>query len=148
MKREASGKSAGKGLAHRLSVVLPLFAGAMLLALLGYLWVSADPVVWSSRSAEGFETVQDPVVREVEDESSPIGVAREYAFCIPSAERDACLAFYTVHQYAEVYVDGQLIYSLKPAGNLPVKTVGSNWSLIPLRREDAGKEILVRILPA
>ena len=34
MKREASGKSAGKGLAHRLSVVLPLFAGAMLLALL------------------------------------------------------------------------------------------------------------------
>lgn len=148
MKREASGKSAGKGLAHRLSVVLPLFAGAMLLALLGYLWVSADPVVWSSRSAEGFETVQDPVVREVEDESSPIGVAREYAFCIPSAERDACLAFYTVHQYAEVYVGGQLIYSLKPAGNLPVKTVGSNWSLIPLRREDAGKEILVRILPA
>lgn len=62
-------------------------------------------------------------------------------------ERDTYLSFYTVHQYAEVYIDGQLVYSMKPSGKLFTGTIGSNWSMIPLCREDAEKEIRVNIIP-
>ena len=132
----------------KLSVILPAVAGVMLLVLLAFLCVTANFEVQRSRVGEGFSSVSDYVCREVENADAPIGIVKEYTFTInESLEKDTSLAFYTVHQYVEIYIDGQLVYDMKPCGGSFIKTIGSNWMMIPLYREDAGKEICVNIIP-
>ena len=131
-----------------ISVILSAVAGVLLFALLVFLCVSVNFEVQQSRTDDGFSVVSDFVCREAEYADAPIGVIREYTFTINEGlEKDTYLAFYTVHQYAEIYIDGQPVYSMKPSGKLRIRTVGSNWSMIPLYREDAGKEIRVNIIP-
>lgn len=132
----------------KLSVILPAVAGVMLLVLLAFLYMTVNFEVEQSRTGEGFSSVNDYVCREVENVDAPIGIVKEYIFTInESLEKDTSLAFYTVHQYVEVYIDGQLVYDMKPYGGSFIKTIGSNWTMIPLYREDAGKEICVNIIP-
>ena len=132
----------------RLSVILPGVAGVMLFVLLVFLGVTANFEIQQSRTGDGLAAVGEVSCREVENAEAPIGVIKEYTFTIDEGlERDTYLSFYTVHQYAEVYIDGQLVYSMKPSGKLFTKTIGSNWSMVPLCREDAGKEIRVNIIP-
>ena len=120
----------------------------MLLALLAFLFVTENYVVQQSRTDRGFITVSDYECRELERADTPIGIVKEYTFTLgKELEKDTFLAFYTVHQYAEVYLDGQRVYSMKPPVNSLVKTIGSNWTMLPLYREDAGKEIRVDIIP-
>lgn len=132
----------------KLSAILPAVAGVMLLVLLVFLCVTANFEVQQSRTGEGFSSVSDYVCREIENADAPIGIVKEYTFTIDEGlEKDTYLAFYTVHQYAEIYIDGQLLYDMKPCEGSFIKTIGSNWMMIPLYREDAGKEICVNIIP-
>lgn len=132
----------------KISVILTVIAGAMLLALLVFLYVTVNFEVQQSRTDRGFATVSDDACRELERADAPVGIVKEYTFTLSKElEKDTFLAFYTVHQYAEIYIDGQLVYSMKPSGNSLVKTIGSNWTMFPLYREDAGKEIRVDIIP-
>lgn len=132
----------------KISVILSVIAGVMLLALLAFLFVTENYVVQQSRTDRGFITVSDYECRELERADTPIGIVKEYTFTLgKELEKDTFLAFYTVHQYAEVYLDGQRVYSMKPPVNSLVKTIGSNWTMLPLYREDAGKEIRVDIIP-
>lgn len=131
-----------------LSVILPSVAGVMLFVLLVFLGVTANFEIYQSRTGDGLMVVGGNSCREVENANAPIGVIKEYTFTIDKGlERDTYLSFYTVHQYAEVYIEGQLVYSMKPSGKLFTRTIGSNWSMVPLCREDAGKEIRVNIIP-
>lgn len=131
-----------------ISVILPSVAGVMLLALLVFLCSTVNFEVQQSRKNEGFSAVSEYVCCEVENADAPIGVIKEYTFTMNEGlEKDTYLAFYTVHQYVEIYIDGQLVYDMKPYGDSLIKTIGSNWTMIPLYREDAGKEICVNIIP-
>ncbi|MGN0983096.1 MAG: sensor histidine kinase [Candidatus Limivicinus sp.] len=133
----------------KISVILSVIAGGLLLALLAALGVTANFQVWQSREAGGLSTVRDYSCREIENADAPIGIVKEYTFRLDEGlEKDTYLAFYTVHQYAEIHIEGQLVYSMKPAAKAIVKTVGSSWTMIPLYREDAGKEIRVELFPA
>lgn len=135
-------------LLSRLSMILPGVAGIMILALLVFLGVTANFEMRQIRTGAGLAVARDVSCREMENADAPIGIIREYTFTLTEGvERDTYLSFYTVHQYVEVYIDGQLVYSMKPSGKLFAKTVGSNWTMIPLCREDAGKEIRVNIIP-
>lgn len=133
----------------RIAILLSLTAGVVLVALLVALGVTDNADVQQIRADSGFERVENVSCREIEDENAPIGIRKEYTFSLNEIlKNDIHLAFYTVHQYVDVYLDGQEIYSLKPAEkNRISKTVGSNWVMIPLFREDAGKEIRVVITP-
>ena len=133
----------------KLSIVLSIGAGLALMALLVLLCVTDNVEIKRSRKDSGFTRIDDYSCREIRDVDAPIGVRKEYTFSISETlYSDTHLAFYTVHQYVDVYLDGQNIYSLKPSGeNWISKTVGSNWVMIPLYREDIGKEIRVTITP-
>ena len=132
----------------RMSVILTVSAGVMLFGLIVFLGVTVNIEIQQSRTDDGFAAANNYVCREVEKEDAPIGIIKEYTFTLDEDfERDTYLSFYTVHQYVEVYIDGQLVYSMKPSGKLFIKTIGSNWTMIPLYREDAGKEIRVNIIP-
>ena len=132
----------------RMSVILTVSAGVMLFGLIVFLGVTVNIEIQQSRTDDGFVAANNYVCREVENEDAPIGIIKEYTFTLDEDfERDTYLSFYTVHQYVEVYIDGQLVYNMKPSGKLFIKTIGSNWTMIPLYREDAGKEIRVNIIP-
>ena len=132
----------------RLSLILSAAAVIMLLAVLVYLCMTDNFELERSRSNADFTVVRDCKSREVKDADAPVGVHKEYTFTLQDTlETDTCLAFYTVHQYVEIYIDGQCVYQLRPSGKSFIKTIGSNWTMIPLYREDAGKEIRVNIIP-
>lgn len=132
-----------------ISIICSAVAALVLVALLVFLCLIDNVEVQQSRTDSGYTRVSDYSCREVESADAPIGVLKEYTFTINAElNRDTYLAFYTVHQYVDVYLDGQNIYSLKPSKENQIsKTVGSNWTMIPLYREDAGKGIRVEITP-
>lgn len=117
-------------------------------SLLLYLWFTPNVHVWQGRGEEGFSTVENISYTERTDPDSPVGIVREFRFCLDQVAIDTSLIFRFSHQNAAVYLDGELIYTLENAEELSiVRTTGNNWAMIPLYREDAGREILVELTP-
>lgn len=132
-----------------ISMVTSVAAGLVLVGLLIALGRMDNVNVWQGRTEEGYTRILDYTCRDIENGDAPIGIIKEYTFSLcGTLERDTCLAFYTVHQYVDVWLDGELVYSLSRSNdNHITRTVGSNWVMIPLYREDAGKEIRIDITP-
>lgn len=128
---------------------LSVAAGIAVAALLIILCITDDVKISQVRTSRGYVSVEDYVCREIEDSDAPIGVKKEYIFRLAETiHNDMYLSFYTVHQYVKVWLDGKNIFSLEPSGeNRISKTVGSNWVMVPIYREDAGKEIRIEITP-
>ena len=142
-------KIAGNISLSQIATLIFYFVGMALLALWVYFLTVNNIELRQSRQEQDHVRISDYSCREVESKGTPIGVKKQYTFSVNEfLESDTCLAFYTVHQYVDVYMDGQLIYSLQPSANQKIsKTVGSNWVMIPLYREDKGKEICVELTP-
>lgn len=105
--------------------------------------------VESVRGTQDSRVVEDYEVKELEDLSAPIHVREEYSWILDGVGAgNTALAFYSIHQYAQVYIDGELVYSLMPAqGNRVGRTTSSNWVIVPLRETDNGREIRVVLTP-
>lgn len=136
----------------KLAIYVSSIFGVMLAIMLMVLAVTDGVQVQQSRDGEGFIRIEEADCQTIERkrEDVPIGVIKEYTFSISDTlATDSYLAFYMVHQCAEVWLDGQQVYSIKPSGERRItKTVGSNWAMLPIYREDAGKEVRVEITPA
>ena len=142
-------KQKGISCLGRISIILSVVACLVTIGLLIWLYVNDNIRMQSSRSDKGFTHISEYTCQEIESADTPIGVRKEYTLMLGEIpDSDISLAFYTVHQYVEVYLDGKKIYSLKPSNDNPmIRTVGSNWVMIPIYREDAGKEVRVEITP-
>ena len=105
--------------------------------------------IQETRALRDLQTVDSYTTEEIADPSAPIGVRTEYRWTLGSIDGgDTTLAFYLVHQYAEVYIDDTLIFRLLPQETNRIgKSISSNWGLIPLYPSDSGKEIRVIITP-
>lgn len=128
-----------------------LAAAALMMILVVILMAVRNTDVVDARKNQGFKKITSYTCTEKIAPDAPVGVIKEYRFkAAEDPESDTCLAFYIVHQYARVYIDGQLVYSLMPAeeSNIcRIKTTGSNWVMVPLYHEDKGREIIVEITP-
>lgn len=138
-----------KTLLSKVHVVLYAVAGVLLLPLLIFLWGQENTNVQKSRVDTGFIQLEDIRQTDVKRADTPLGMVREYRFVLDTGLiQDSALAFYSSHQYIEVYLDGECVYRLSPSGDISmVSTVGSSWTRIPLTQEDAGKEVLVVFTP-
>lgn len=98
--------------------------------------------------ASGFRAWQ-PVARQTEAPEGPVGVALECRISVDEqCTRNSWLMFYTYHQYVDVYIGEECVYSIHPAPEYPfIDTVGCNWVKVPLYDRDAGKEIRVVLTP-
>lgn len=132
-----------------ISRILSATAGLVLAVFLAVVCVTDNTTAWKSRPDGDFFRVRDLSCREIVCADTPIGVVKEYTFALREAlDGEAHLAFYTVHQYVDVYLNETHVYSLKPSGDFRLsKSVGSHWVMIPLYSEDAGKEVRVDITP-
>lgn len=142
-------KKSGSVSLSKMATFISFVVGMALLALWVYFFTTDNVKLKKSRYEDEFVRVSAYTCREIESAESPIGIRKEYTFGASELlDKDTYLAFYTVHQYVDVYLDGHLVYSLKPSDSQKIsKTVGSNWVMIPLYREDAGKEIRVELTP-
>lgn len=95
------------------------------------------------------QKVQNVQTMVVEEEEAPTGIVKEYRFTLAEdLAYDTHLAFYVSHQYVDVYVNDEEVYSLRLSDRIPIiKTTGANWVVIPLYHEDGGKEVRVVLTP-
>lgn len=138
-----------KNIRSRISVAASCTVGVISLLLLFYLAMSQNVQIQRTRPGESYIRIEEYTREELQDTSAPAGVLVEYRFRISEdLDRDCSLAFYTVHQYVEVYFDEECVYSLFPSDdNTMIRTTGSDWVMIPLYREDAGKQVRVVLTP-
>lgn len=106
-------------------------------------------VVQRREHGEYWELTEYECVVE-KDSNTPIGEKKIYTMELQEIPKtDSTLMFYTVHQSVEVYVEDELVYSMKPDEKNPVgKTPGNTWNTIPIYKEDAGRQIQIVIIPA
>ena len=129
-----------------LLAIVVILLGAVLGIAFGVNNVSTD----NDRAGAGSVQVLEVQREEVASAASPIGVDVVYSFTVSDTlEHDTHLAFCAVHQYVHIYLDDELVYALEPSGVTDkITTIGSNWVIIPLYREDGGREAQVVLTPA
>lgn len=132
-----------------IATILSVLAGGLLIILFIYFGMKENITVYQERQNTGYQQIEKYSCHIIEDKVTPIGIKKEYRWNLESTPKgDTCLAFYVVHQYVEVSIDGKVVYTLAPSEQNQIsKTVGSNWVMIPLYQEDTGKEICVTIVP-
>ncbi len=101
------------------------------------------------KEARGAIHVLEYEEKIIPKESAPLGVQR---ICTMKAgdltDGSECLAFFAIHQYVDVYVGNELVYSLKKADICDIgKTAGTNWINVSLDQKDSGKELKVVLTP-
>lgn len=124
-------------------VLLSLFVFAV------YMSCAEHSSVYQARAIDQCEILKDYTETTVEDPSAPVGIRREYRFNLSDiTPTKDYLAFYIVHNYAEVRIDGETVYSLTPNENNKIgSSPSSNWVFIPLDQTDNGKDISVTVTP-
>lgn len=132
---------------RKLETFLFSAVGLLTFALLLYLWLVPNTEMVQTRDASSYFQVASVDYREHTDEDG--GLVRQFRFRLDEdIAYDTSLIFRFHHQSAAVYLDGELVYSLTPSPQLRiVRTPGGHWAMIPLYREDVGKEVLVELRP-
>lgn len=131
----------------KLRTALLIAVGVLVAVLLGYAGITPNLELTEARKASGYTVVQD--VSCTETRNADGALVRLFRFALSDEIAcDATLAFFFSHQNAAVYLDGEQIYSLQSAPQLSlIQTPGSAWAMIPLYREDTGREVLVELTP-
>lgn len=121
----------------------------LMLAFAIYMRYAEYSSVYQARAIEQCEILEDYTETTVEDSSAPIGIRKEYSFKLSNITTTKdYLAFYIVHHYAEVYLDGELVYSLTAGENNRIgASPSSNWVFIPLDNTDNGKYVKITVTP-
>ena len=135
-------------LLSKISMIFLAIVACVFISFLIFVFVKDNVVIFSSREDCGYRQVVDYACSEVVDESAPAGVVKKYSFIIgEQVEHNEYLAFYTTHQYSAVYIDGVLVSRVSATDGGFIKTVGSNWVMVPIEAQDAGKEVTILITP-
>lgn len=105
--------------------------------------------IYQTRPIYQCETLENYTKTTVEDSTAPIGIRKVYNFKLSEiTPTKDCLAFYIVHNYAEVRIDDKLVYSLTVNENNRIaSSPSSNWVFIPLDAADSGKAVEVTLTP-
>lgn len=135
---------------YRAASISYLCVTVLFLLVFLYMAVFENVSVFAARGERSYTVVEDYTMREYEDPQAPVGVRKEFKWVLGDiGTNENCLGFYLIHHYAEVYLDGELVYSLAPdEDNRITRGVSSNWVMIPIYPEDSGKEVRVVVTPA
>ncbi len=118
--------------------------GVLVAALLLYLLFTPNLEVTRAREASGYTTARNVSCTETTDDAGRL--VRQFRFSLEEVAYDSTLTFFFSHQNAVVRLDGEQVYSLQASPRMAiVRTPGCNWAMIPLYREDTGKEVLVEL---
>lgn len=111
---------------------------------------SHSVITSSPRTTHVLEMITDYDLTSYKNENAPVGITQEYRYTLRNIpEYNGCIAFYLVHQLADVYLDGECIYRLTLSDNLTItRTPGYEWVEIYIDAADEGKELSIQIHPS
>ena len=137
---------------NRFEITCIVFYGMLLALFAGlYIYMNLHEAVSTraARAVEGSYVVEQYACEELSDPAAPVGVRYAYSWTLPEdGLTDETLAFYLVHHYADVYLDGELVYSVAPKDTNRIgSTVGCLWATVTLHDTDRGKDIRVVVTP-
>lgn len=140
---------AGKLREEKIIIRVWILVILMFSALLVYLQFGEKNQIYNTRKIEKNAYLEKADKQAETDTEAPIGVVNTYKWKIEDlAGGKNCIAFFVRHQYVNVFIEEELVYSLMASdGNRIGKTVGSEWVIIPLFHGDEGKDITVEIRP-
>ena len=117
-----------------------------------YMGFHENVSVYSPRYSPYYGTIINLTPETVRDESAPLGTRTVYTWLMDAhCETGDYLCFYVSNNHVDVTIDGEQVYALhsseEEAGENIGKTVSSNWCIIPLTPEDAGKQVTIVLTP-
>lgn len=119
--------------------------GVALLCLLIFIGVNFRYDIQNARKDLSFSILEDYEIRQEADAGVPLQKKMVYTLTAPGVSNGRSeLAVYTVHQNIQVYIGGELIYSLRPFDKNPFgSTPGCIWHFVPVTEADEGKELQI-----
>lgn len=108
-----------------------------------------NAIIDHQESCSAYETMTDVTFEAWGDSTAPAGVRQQYTWLCPAGEYDgASIAFFLVHQSAQVYYNDEMVYSISPeADNTLTNTPGSNWVMLPLHEPSHDCEVRIVVTP-
>ena len=104
--------------------------------------------VYSSREYLQSKVIKNYTVTDVSAPETPLGTKRVYRFTPDVISGDSSLMFYVVHNYADVRIDGMLLYSSYPGKNNRLgNSPSSYWVVIPVTELDRDKTVTITLTP-
>ena len=114
-------------------LTISLAATGLFMFIMGRTLLTGDAHIMNTRKNEGYQIVSSVSYKEYARDDAPLGVVKTYSFPLDSSmHRATHLAFYTIHQYVDVYLGEEHIYSIQPNAKSGPRTAGSNWTMLPL----------------
>lgn len=126
-----------------------LTAVGLAMILLGYLMIVDTKDLYQARKTSEYIEITEYDYEEIEDESAPAGMRRVFTWDLGEEilHKSHFMSFF-FHNYADVYLDGELVYSVKSAAEQAItKTLGGCYVNVPLYLDDVGKEMQVVVTP-
>lgn len=72
-----------------------------------------------------------------------------FTFAVPENDVEGeAIAFHSAHVNIEVFIDGEKVYTLYASNPKLNRSTGYQWNFVKLTREDMGKEMSIRMIPA
>lgn len=103
--------------------------------------------IGGQETKEGYEQIREYDYQLVEDKDAPQGVREEYSFTIEGVqEAYRVLMFYTTHQNVKVYLENDLLYSMRAAdSNLFNQSPGCVWNEVVFASENNGGHLKIML---
>lgn len=122
---------------------------ALFITFFVYLGFKGDASVYSPRYSPHYGRIINLVPKTVEDKTAPLGTRIVYSWLMDAhCETGDFLCFYVSNKDVKVTVGGRVIYALRSEdGNAGGRVVSSNWCIIPLQPEDAGRRFNIELTP-
>ena len=137
--------------ATRKIILLTAFCLCFVLFLImaGKLTMADNTNTVNTRTDSSSFQIRHPAARQILKADTPAGVMLECRIPVnETIPNNSWLMFYTYHQYVDIYIDQECVFSLHPSDNYKFsKTVGSSWVKVPIYEQDKGKEIIIRLTP-
>lgn len=122
--------------------------GILILGLLIGVGIKNNIDSFEKRQWREMVTVFAENLGQFENKDAPLGIDVKFKLDINDLDNDTLLIFDTSHSFVKVYIDDELVYSMKTDRELTrVNTPGGNWNIIPLYREDSGADCIVVLSP-
>ena len=133
----------------RIAIFFPIGVGILFALVLIYLLLVDNADVYQKEEVEHSRVINAVEYEVIIDDTAPVGLREVYYLDLRNElQNDTNLSFYVLHQYADVYVQNELVYSLKISeDNEFGSTIGSNWAIVPISKEKVDKLVKVVITP-
>ena len=142
-------KDKNRKIINKIATVFPICVGILFAFVLIYLYIVDNVDILQKKEVDHSKLVEPVKYELITDEDAPVGVREIYYLDLKNKlQNDTNLSFYILHQYADVYVQDELVYSIKISENNKFgSTVGSNWAIVPIEKEETDKLVEVVITP-